>query len=823
MVGTMAHPLNRARFDRTRAASVTEGYGILQPRVAVSLPGAEPVAFRPPAAPASRGSIRTRASCRTSTRISSAKARSSARGSTTSTPSSRAVGDRFPENRILSHDLIEGCYARAGLFTDVQLYEEYPSRYDADVQPAPSLDPGRLADCGAGCCPACPGRDGRRSRNPLSALSRWKIFDNLRRSLAPAAADWLARSPGGGCFRRPGRGRSPGWRSCCFPGWSRGCRACCASRTRSGFGSTSRRPPLARRQLAQAGLTLACLPHEAYFSLTAIVRTARRLLVTRRKLLEWTPSRDHGSSTRLDLAGSCARMWFAPALAIGDRRAVCWRTDRPLWRRRAYARCCGWRLRSSRWWISRPLTRRAARLSVPQTSLPAAASPAGPGPSSRRSSARTTTGCRPTTSRRHPAVGVAHRTSPTNMGLALLANLSACDFGYISAGRFLDRTSRRIPDDARHGALPGPFLQLVRHASLTPLRAALRLDGGQRQPRRPSADAEVWPAGHARRADRCPLASSRGCETRSISWSTRSRACRLRRCRDSARRSMRHARHFRRRWSRAGSVLERVAAESGALAATLPKSEDAEARGWASALEGQCREIVDDLASLAPWTSMPASARPHAHLPGFSLGADARRTRGARRRVGGRPRGAASPQPTALAAQSVDLAEMECELLVRRDSRTCCAIGYNVSDRRLDSSFYDLLASEARLCQLRRHRAGHAAAGALVRTRAPADDRGRRAGAAVVERLDVRVPDAAAGHAKLRGHAARRDLQARSSGARSSTARRAACRGASPSPATTPPTCPRPISTGRSACRGWGSSAAWPTTWSSRRTRPRWR
>src|SRR4030067_305860 len=45
----------------------------------------------------------------------------------------RALKGRFPENRILSHDLLEGCYARAGLLSDVQLYEEYPSRYDADV------------------------------------------------------------------------------------------------------------------------------------------------------------------------------------------------------------------------------------------------------------------------------------------------------------------------------------------------------------------------------------------------------------------------------------------------------------------------------------------------------------------------------------------------------------------------------------------------------------------------------------------------------------------------------------------------------------------
>jgi cyclic beta-1,2-glucan synthetase len=55
------------------------------------------------------------------------------KGSTTSMPSSKPLGGRFPENRILSHDLLEGCYARAGLLSDVQLYEDYPARYSADV------------------------------------------------------------------------------------------------------------------------------------------------------------------------------------------------------------------------------------------------------------------------------------------------------------------------------------------------------------------------------------------------------------------------------------------------------------------------------------------------------------------------------------------------------------------------------------------------------------------------------------------------------------------------------------------------------------------
>jgi cyclic beta-1,2-glucan synthetase len=97
-----------------------------------------------------------------------------------------ALKGRFPENRILSHDLVEGCYARSGLLSDVLLYEEYPSRYSTDV--------GRRHRCIRGdwqiarwLLPGVPDIEGRRRKNPLTGVSLWKIFDNLRRSLVSAA------------------------------------------------------------------------------------------------------------------------------------------------------------------------------------------------------------------------------------------------------------------------------------------------------------------------------------------------------------------------------------------------------------------------------------------------------------------------------------------------------------------------------------------------------------------------------------------------------------------------------------------------------------
>jgi hypothetical protein len=89
-----------------------------------------------------------------------------------------ALKDKLPENRILSHDLLEGCYARSGLITDVQLYEEYPHRYDTDMQRRHRWIRGDW-QIGKWILPFVPGHDRRLHKNPLSLLSKWKIFDNI--------------------------------------------------------------------------------------------------------------------------------------------------------------------------------------------------------------------------------------------------------------------------------------------------------------------------------------------------------------------------------------------------------------------------------------------------------------------------------------------------------------------------------------------------------------------------------------------------------------------------------------------------------------------
>jgi cyclic beta-1,2-glucan synthetase len=184
-VGTMAHPLNRARYNEDKER-ICEGYGILQPRVAASLPGmnrsryAQLFGSEPGIDPYTRA-------------VSDVyqdlfhEGSFIGKGIYDVDAFERALKGRFPENRILSHDLVEGCYARAGLLTDVPLYEEYPSGYSADVGRRHRWIRGDW-QIARWLLPRVPGLGGRRQKNPISGLSRWKILDNLRRSLVAAAA-----------------------------------------------------------------------------------------------------------------------------------------------------------------------------------------------------------------------------------------------------------------------------------------------------------------------------------------------------------------------------------------------------------------------------------------------------------------------------------------------------------------------------------------------------------------------------------------------------------------------------------------------------------
>jgi len=690
LVGTMMHPLNRARVDE-KVQRVTQGYGILQPRVAVNLPGANRSRYARLWASEPGIDPYTRVVSDTYQDLFG-EGSFIGKGIYDVDAFDLAVGNRFPENRILSHDLLEGCYARAGLLTDVQVYEEYPSRYEEDVRRRHRWIRGDW-QLWRWLLPGVPDRDGRRSRNPLPVLCRWKLFDNLRRSLAPAAlvglllVAWAALSPawawtlvGVSCLLLPALiGSLPGILR--KPGDVLLARHLAAS-ARS-----------VRRQAAQALLTLACLPYETFFSLDAVLRTTARMLITRRHLLEWTPSADRRRPVRQDLLGALVRMWIAPILAIAA--SVYLSLARPSVLAAAAPILLLWFTSPIiTWQISRPLTRRDARLTREQLRF-------------LRGVARRTWGffdthvgpddhwLPPDNFQESPAPVVAHRTSPTNMGLALLANLSAYDFGYISAGRLVDRTTRAFQAMATMERYRGHFYNWYDTRSLAPLepRYVSSVDSGNLAghlltlgpgllalPDDPILPARVFQG--LRDTFDLVTDSSGDATTTAQTWLQQAldAAC------ESGPKTIADGR----------LILERLAAESRALATTLATATESEATTWASALADQCRDVCDDLACLAPWTSLAASAAPQAHLPAFTsiptlrelAALDDERGAVARTRIAAL---------NSLAAQSIDLAEMEWSLVFDR-TRHLLSIGYKVTERRCDASYYDLLASESRLC-----------------------------------------------------------------------------------------------------------------------------
>ncbi len=378
------------------------------------------------------------------------------------TPSSARWPGRFPENTVLSHDLLEACHARSALVSDVEFYEEYPSRYNVDIDRRHRWIRGDW-QITQWLLPRVPGADARRIANPLSALSQWKIFDNLRRSLVPVALLLLLL---GAWLLLPGLG-------------GLGALLVLAIITLPGLLAA----------LVDAVRKPADLPWAMHLrGVAALGRPAARPDFPHPGLSALRRLHQPGCD-RPDAAAPAGDPQAAPRMADVER----FRTDRA---RRPRRLLCDHvdRARSSRWRPAlflaaahpaqltaaaadpRPLAGGAVDRLVDQ---PAASRPPRAGldrsaiglsrPHGPQDLAllrnlrhrRRKTGCRRTISRRFPLPTIASRTSPTNMGLALLANLAARDFGYLSAGGLMRRTQDALATMQRLERLSRAFLQLV--------------------------------------------------------------------------------------------------------------------------------------------------------------------------------------------------------------------------------------------------------------------------------------------------------------------------------------------------------------------------
>jgi len=437
-VGAMEHPLNHPQFD-PRDGRIRSGYAILQPRVGISLPSTARSPYARLFGSEAGVDPYTRA-------VSDVYQDLFLHGSFIGKgiyavdAFEHALQDCLPENQILSHDLIEGCYARSGLLSDVQLFEEYPSRYAADVKRRHrwirgdwQLLPWLL--------PWTPKASGGYERNRLCAVACWKIFDNLRRSLEPAGLlalllwGWL------------GSTQSLSWTLAVLTLVLIQPLSSAVQELMHKTTDVSVEQHLVAairhcgQHLARALLPLIWLPFEALYSLDAIVRTLWRMTVSQRRLLQWQPSREVERNHNHSLQDLYREMWIAPLLAIGLLALL---LATPAVLALAAPFILSWLVAPAvAWWISRPSSRAQFEpYPLELRFLHALARRTWAffdqyvGPADHW--------LPPDNVQEVPRFIIAHRTSPTNMGMALLSHLAAHDFGYLSCTRLLERLDQSL-------------------------------------------------------------------------------------------------------------------------------------------------------------------------------------------------------------------------------------------------------------------------------------------------------------------------------------------------------------------------------------------
>ncbi|WP_158078591.1 GH36-type glycosyl hydrolase domain-containing protein [Microbulbifer mangrovi] len=469
LVATMAHPLNRAVID-SDGRRVIAGHGFLQPRLEIDPAGAEETVFSEVFSGDRTVDLYTHA-------VSDAyqdlfgEGIFAGKGIYDPKVFSQTLAGHLPENAILSHDLLEGAVGGAGLISDAVFYEQYPPNLFAllrrshrwirgDWQILPWLFERVTLD------------SGEKVANPLPVIQRWKIFDNLRRSLeAPAL---LALFVLAWCGQLPG---SPwGWTLVllivsAIPIWSELLSILWQSLADPRRATLRLRgtPAILRQRAMHWLMSLAILPVQALNALDAIVRTLYRVGISRRHLLQWTSAAHvNRSFSKGLLAGRCWReLWFAPALAIG---LIIWLvSSSPGSLLPAAPFLIAWLL----------LPQLIRRIDQPHKFETQDLEDSDRG--ELRLLARRTWyffehfmgpddhWLPPDNYQEEPVAVLARRTSPTNIGLGILSILSAYDFGYLDLTQLLARLNNTFDRMRGLERYRGHFLNWYETRELHPL------------------------------------------------------------------------------------------------------------------------------------------------------------------------------------------------------------------------------------------------------------------------------------------------------------------------------------------------------------------
>ncbi len=435
MIETLAHPLNQARLDRT--GRVKSGYTIIQPRVSPSLPSTS-------ASPFSRLFSYPVGIDPYTDAVSDAYQDLTHEGSYHGKGIydvrvfSRVLSGMFPEARLLSHDLIEGAHVRVGLASDIELYDEFPQDYLSYIKRQHRWIRGdwQIADW---IVPRVPQPDGGRKPNPLSWFDRWKIFDNLRRSLLPAASLVLLVvsfliSYHTGLIASVVVATQLLFHSLMQP--------LTLATTRKGLKDIS--PSKVGHDLLRVLVEASLLPYQAWLAMDAIARVWYRRCISHQGLLEWTSAQAMHNKAQAKIKRFLLSMSLASVFSMLLGWVVVYRQPANFWVAGPWLML--WLLSPMIGWL---LIRR------PHVKLPQYLLPEEDRQYLRKVARRTwryfsdfvneeTHWLPPDNYQVSHKHGLAMRTSPTNIGLYLVSVLSAHEFGYLTVDEITKKLIRTM-------------------------------------------------------------------------------------------------------------------------------------------------------------------------------------------------------------------------------------------------------------------------------------------------------------------------------------------------------------------------------------------
>ncbi|MGX4643760.1 GH36-type glycosyl hydrolase domain-containing protein [Massilia sp. SYSU DXS3249] len=706
MVAAMAHPLNRPLLAAD-GRSVAAGHGFLQPRVTNSLPldGNSRYARLCSGEPGIDPGVSPLPDLWQDLFGAGANAgKGSGQGIYDVDACARVLAG-LPEHTALSHDLLADGLLAGGLLNDVQLYQPCPDRYRDDM--ARRARRIRGAWQLAGWLRArIKIADGEHVPNPLGPVARWKLLDSLRRSLVaptlmtmlilcwarlPSPAFWSAAALSvfflpaffDMLVRLADKPHDAPWRQH-LANWGQG----------------------ARFVLRRAVMQAVVLPHEAWVSLEAIAQGGWRMLVSHRRLLQAAPP---AARPRLEIEQNVRQMWFA--LALPACVAVLLTFMHPLALFAAAPLLLLWFLSPViAWWVSLPGERGAPAppdsqalflLGLARRHWGFFETHVGPQDN----------WLPPDSMQEHPHARVTHRTSPTDMGIGLLANLAAWDFGFLPQAGLLARVRAAFDSMALLARHRGHFCSWYDTQTLAPLQPMMvaTSDSGNLAAHLLTLAAGLEALADAPVASTRPLAGLRA-TLQVVQDCAREAGTELP---PALREAIERARGVLQPQGGAkaetlpglADCLASAAQAAAAIVQALPHEASAALRDWSARLEADCAAARAELLALAPWVAVAQEYVFEARLtriptlrelaayeaasvtaPALAAMVEEGATR-ARARLDG---------IAELAERARDFADMDFGFLYRPDTGLL-ASGYNASDEVFEEGSCALLASEARL------------------------------------------------------------------------------------------------------------------------------